>query len=99
MRKDFTIGKYDIELSNTALWPWTHFKIHKRESSVHIVWGLLALLIDDWTLEVYPVCAECGSADIGNVSAGDESWTVCRDCQSIEQGYKYLNKREYYANN
>lgn len=99
MRKDFTIGKYDIELSNSALWPWTHFKIHKRESCVHVVWGRLSLIVDDWTREVYATCAVCGSSEIGEVQAGDEGLTVCQDCQSIEQGYKYLNKREYYANN
>lgn len=36
-------------------------------------------------------CAECGSLDIGEVTAGDEGWTVCNDCQAIEQGYDYVN--------
>lgn len=36
---------------------------------------------------VTEVCAQCHSPDCREVFAGDEGWTVCPDCRSIEQGY------------
>lgn len=45
--------------------------------------------------ETVATCAMCDSLDIGEVRAGDEGWTVCQDCGSIEQGYTYLT--EYQA--
>lgn len=44
--------------------------------------------------EVVPICAECLSEKIGEVSSGDEGWTVCSDCGSVEQGYKYIHESE-----
>lgn len=38
------------------------------------------------------VCAECESPDAREVSYGDEGLTVCPDCQSVEQGYKYVKE-------
>jgi|TARA_R110000787_G_scaffold87489_4_gene186390 hypothetical protein len=32
-------------------------------------------------------CAECGSFEIGEKWRGDEGWTICDDCQAVEQGY------------
>lgn len=56
-------------------------------------WFWLELV--NWALEVHPVCAECGSADIGEVSHGDEGWTICSACRSIEQGYRYVDLIRY----
>ena len=41
--------------------------------------------------EEVATCAECGTTDIGEVTSGDEGWTVCNDCRAIEQGYDYVN--------
>lgn len=90
-----TFFNWDIAAGLTARWNWTHFKIHHTEFSWHMVWGKLSILIENWTIECHTVCAECDSADIGEVSHGDEGWTVCRSCRSIEQGYRYVNLREY----
>ena len=45
------------------------------------------------------VCAACGSSEVGERGYGergygDESWTVCEDCYSIEQGYRYVRERD-----
>jgi hypothetical protein len=76
--------------------------VHKprREDRVyrHYVWGRLSLIIEDAVIEVYPICAQCDSPDIGEVHAGDEGWTVCQDCQSVEQGYRYISKRQWDSN-
>ena len=29
-------------------------------------------------------CTDCGSYNIKNISAGDEGWAVCGDCESVE---------------
>lgn len=90
-----TIGKWDISINCRARCPWTHFKRHRLENGWHIVWGKLSIELQDWKAEVYAICAQCDSTDIGEVSHGDEGWTVCQDCQSVEQGYRYVNKREF----
>lgn len=89
-----TIGQWDIEISASALCEFTHMRRHRRDAGWHFVWWRFSCVIDDWTAEIYPLCAECDSPDIGEVSCGDEGWTVCRDCRSVEQGYRYVNKRE-----
>lgn len=66
-----------------------------RDGYVHIVFGRLSLVIEKWDIERYAVCAECESTEIGEVSSGDEGWTVCQDCRTVEGDYKYLNKREF----
>ena len=33
------------------------------------------------------VCAVCHSPEVGERGYGDESWTICDDCASVEQGY------------
>ncbi len=45
-------------------------------------------------VEDIATCGECGSLDIGEVQAGDEGWTVCQGCQTIEGGYKYITEAE-----
>jgi len=94
MKVNVSIGKWDVQLTNTARWGWTHFNKRKTETGWHLVWGKLSLLVEDGTLEVFPVCAECGSSSIGEQGYGDEGWTVCEDCRSIEQGYEYISYRE-----
>lgn len=90
-----TIGNFDLEVSLRALKPWRHFKIHRTDTARHLVWGKLSIHIEDWTMEVHKVCAECGSRDVGERGYGDEYLTVCSSCRSVEQGYKYVNLREY----
>lgn len=90
----YQIGKWDIDVSLRARWGWGHFKIHRQDAGRHLVWGRLSLVVADGTAEVIPTCAECGSDEIGEVSAGDEGLTVCRACRSVEQGYRYVSRRE-----
>lgn len=92
--KKYTLGKYDLQLGR-ALRPWSYFKVHKTDTTWHLVWGSISLFIEDWTAKVYTCCKVCQSPDIGEKSLGDESWTICESCGSIEQGYRYLNKREW----
>lgn len=108
MRKSiaFTFFHLDVKIGFTARHNWTHFRIHNgnkhqwgrerhAEGTWHLVWGKLSIYIENWTLEIHPLCAECNSADIREVSYRDEGLTVCSNCQSIEQGYRYVNLREY----
>lgn len=91
----FTCFNWDIRISLAARQPWTHFKVHHTEYSMHIVWGKLSIMIENWKLEVHQVCAECGSSDISEQDCGDEYLTICSSCRSVEQGYKYVNLREF----
>lgn len=40
-------------------------------------------------------CAECGSPEVGEVGCGDEGWTVCPDCQTVEGKTYGMNPFEY----
>jgi hypothetical protein len=98
MRKHLSIKRWDIEFSTGARRAWTDFKVFRLGGDRvgrHYVWGRLSLIIEDATVEAYPTCAECGSDEVGEVSCGDEGWTVCQACQSVEQGYIYLSKRRF----
>ena len=33
------------------------------------------------------VCSQCESHEVGEKFAGDEGWTICDECHSVEQGY------------
>lgn len=92
----FSIANYDVSVQLHARRPWTHFKIHNRAhiGVWHLVWGKLSIYVENATLPVYPTCGECGSTEIGEVSCGDEGWTVCPDCGTIEGEYIYLSSRE-----
>lgn len=92
---DFTIGNYDIDLNTNAKVSWLKPKLYKRDNYSHFVWGKLSIIVENWTLDNYPICAECESTEIGEIGHGDEQWTVCPDCRSVEQGYIYLNKRQF----
>lgn len=91
----FTLLKWYIAIRFSSKRPLNYAKLTHNEFSHCLVWWRLSILIENWTIECHQVCAECGSSDIGEVSRGDESWTVCQDCRSVEQGYKYVNLREY----
>lgn len=81
---------YIFEARLSARHKWTHFKVHKYELHRHIVWGKLSLIVGQPHLELVSICAVCQSPECHEVSAGDEGWTVCPDCGSIEQGYEYM---------
>ncbi len=94
MRRTLSIGRYDVTLSTTARRAWNDFKVFPLEcGGRHIVWGRLSLMLEDGCTECIPTCTECGSREIGEVSSGDEGWTVCQACRSVERGYVYLTKR------
>jgi hypothetical protein len=96
MRLDFTLGKHHIRITFSAKRDWSEgIKKFRHESGLHYVFGRISIYTVDLTAEVYPVCAECGSADVGEVSSGDEGWTVCQSCCSIEQGYRYVTYEEF----
>jgi hypothetical protein len=88
-----SIGKWDIRVT-PARQPWNHLRLHRKEAGRHFVWGRLSVVVEDGTAEVVPTCACCGSLEIGERFAGDEGWTVCSDCGAVEQGYRYVSRRE-----
>jgi hypothetical protein len=91
----FTFFKWDVCFGFTARHKWSHLKLHKNEIGFHLVWGKISFTVDNWTLEVHPICSQCGSSDIREHSYGDEGWTICSSCRSVEQGYEYVNLRKY----
>lgn len=93
MRRFFEIGRWLITLSTTR--KRNAFCRTKTEIGWRFYWRHLSLEIEDWSAEVHPLCAPCGSVEVGEVSSGDESWTVCGSCRSVEQGYRYVNLKEF----
>jgi len=94
----FNILNYHVDLNTRARRSWHEGLLKFRGAygnGIHWVWGRLSLSIEDLQAEVYPVCAECSSPDAREISYGDEGWTVCPSCQSVEQGYRYVSLREY----
>lgn len=89
------IFNYIIDAKLNARHAWSHFKVHKYDMYRHLVWGRLSVIYGQPHLELVPICAHCGSEDIGEVGYGDEGWTVCQDCQTVEGGYKYITVEEY----
>jgi len=51
--------------------------------------------IENVSLKIHPLCSECNSPDIAEMHMGDEGWTVCRSCRSVEQGYVYVDLETY----
>ena len=90
----FKIGRFEFKISNGSLRPWGHFKVHRYAYHTHVVAGRVSLEYGRPGLEEVALCAQCGSPSIGEVSAGDEGWTVCRDCGSVEQGYERVTLEE-----
>lgn len=97
MRITWTIGSYRMEVSNRARRSVLSAVKHTTECGVHLVWWRFSVLIENVALEVWPICATCGSADIGEVSYCDEGVTVCQNCGGIEQGYAYVSLLDYEA--
>ena len=97
MRVNFTIGRWVVSIHNHARRPWSRITSYTdRHTTLRAwYWGRFVLELEDWTAEVYPVCAACGSPDVGERSCGDEGWTVCEACCSVEQGYRYVNLQEW----
>lgn len=91
----FTFFNWIVEADLRARHRFSHFRIHRTEYSRHLVWGRLSILLTNWTIECHALCGECGSASIGGIGAGDESWTVCESCRSVEGRINYVNFVEY----
>lgn len=91
IRTKFTFFNYIIDIGLTSLHNWTHFKIHRNEYSRHLVWGKLSIEVINWAIECHAVCGECGSISLKGIGAGDESWTVCESCQTVEGSVDYVN--------
>jgi hypothetical protein len=92
------LTSYHVEFHTRARRSWQEGPKRFRlayGNGIHWVWGRVSLSVEDLTAAVYPVCAECDSPDAREVSYGDEGWTVCPDCQSVEQGYRYVSLLEY----
>ena len=85
---------YIIEAKLSSRHKWNHFRVHKYDRHKHLVWGRLSVIFGQPHLEEIGLCAVCGSPEIGERCAGDEGWTVCDDCGSIEQGYEYITIEE-----
>ena len=92
---NFTFGRFDVSLNLRSRRRWNTVYYRRDSTELRLVWGRVSLHIEDWQAEVHPTCKQCGSADIAERSYGDEGWTVCDSCQSVEGGYVYVNKREY----
>ena len=96
---------YELTINMNAIQPWTHFKIHRHPRNRwghakgktlyrHLVWGRISIIWGQPHLEEIGICALCESTEIGEECAGDEGWTVCRDCGAVEQGYEYITIEE-----
>lgn len=88
------ILNYILEVGFHAKQSWTHFRVHKSPMHRHLVWGRLSVIFGQPHLEEIGLCTQCGSTEIGEVGVGDEGWTVCRDCNAVEQGYEYVTLEE-----
>lgn len=91
----FTLGRYDFSIGLHARFGFSHFRIHRSETTWHMVWGKLSVHVEDWSIEAHRLCLQCNSPDIAEVHAGDEGVTVCSSCRTVEGEYKYVNAREY----
>lgn len=89
---------YSLEAAFSARWPWSHFKVHKRLWYTHVVWGKLSLIYGQPHLEPIQICLECNSGgEIRGVWAGDEGWSICTECETIEPRTEYITLEEYEA--
>jgi hypothetical protein len=80
---DFSVNKATISRWGEAYLFWVNgFKLQLR--------------IEDVDSPIWAVCKVC-YGDASEVFYGDEGVTYCEDCESIEQGYAYLSRRELDA--
>jgi len=100
------LGHYRIEVSyspKTPTWtghPWTHLKLHRSRIGDawfrHLVWGRISIQVDTPDLDYVSVCAECNCCETPDcISIGDESWSVCAACGTIEGRTREVTIREY----
>jgi hypothetical protein len=86
---------YVLEIRFHAKQSWSHFRIHKHDMHRHLVWGRISATYGQPHLEEVSLCAQCGSPEAREVSCGDEGWTICPDCGTVEGGYTYVTMEEY----
>lgn len=96
----FNIKQYRFSIQLKSKYYGAFFKAFKctEEGVVYtriLSIGRLQFELEDMETEHIATCAVCDSTEIGEVSKGDEGWTVCQDCGSVEQGYKYISQRQY----
>lgn len=91
-----TLGLWELELSNGSLQPWTHFRVHTHEFHRHVVCGRISASFGRPGLEEIRVCSDCYGL-VEYMSAGDELWDWCEDCQQIEGPTKYMPLHKYEA--
>jgi ssDNA-binding Zn-finger/Zn-ribbon topoisomerase 1 len=91
----FNFWKWYINFS-PAKHRWNHFEIYNNSQYIytHIIWWKFSLCIQNLIEEVYPLCSQCGSQDVYEKYMGDEGFIICNDCQSVEQGYRYVSLKE-----
>lgn len=91
----FYFSHYLLESRLNARRPWTFAKRFPTETGWFFVWGKLSVEFCDLSAEVFMVCAECNSGEIGSQGCGDESWLVCSSCRTVEGNVRYVNIVEY----
>lgn len=99
MRHTFTIGRWDIEFSTRSRRSIREGLLRfPNDAGAHWIFGCISVLIEDWTAEVFHVCAECDGGELTGVPCGyDDCLTACTSCRTVEGATRYVNKREYEA--
>jgi hypothetical protein len=99
--KRFWLFAYYIEIGMSALWPWSHFKLHKPRYNDHrngfyrhLVWGKFSLIVSQPQYETVTLCTGCDE-EMGSVSFGDECLSHCESCQSVEGDTYEISQWEY----
>lgn len=98
---DLSIGRWDISFSNTSRRKRSEgfLRLHTTDER-HYIWGNWSLYIEDATVENIIVCGECDSeGDDGMTSGsmGDESFSWCESCGTVEGSTYYVSKRNCRA--
>lgn len=83
-----------LEVNLRARRKWSDPVLIRQPYYSRFVIGKLSLLWGQPHLEPVTVCCDCGEATTG-LSAGDESWTYCEGCQSIEPRTEEITTEEY----
>lgn len=90
-----TIGRYDIDWTFKAKCSWLSPVVVREPGYFSFAWGCIYFEIEDWTDEKYALCAVCDSSEVNNLHWTADGLTFCRLCESVEQGYRYVNKRTW----
>jgi hypothetical protein len=83
-----------VEFHTRAKRSFTDFKVFKRPYYTHVVWGKFSLLYGQPHLIPVTICEYCNEETTG-ISAGDESWTYCENCQRVEVPTLEVTTEEY----